>query len=250
MRGVRSPLWTLLLFLCLAPKLCSQQNCPLPPSIQPVAAGKNIFSDQQEADLGDVMAESFAHDISVIEDDSLNRHVQDVGDQLIQYLPPNHLRFRFSLIELPEANAFSLVGGRIYVSRKMVALTQSDDELAGVLAHEMGHIVTHQQAIRTTRLFHDVLGVTQVGDRADITDKYHRFLETWRRKPPHLPNEEEAHQYVADQFHCSPWRGPGSLLTPMWICGTVFSKLTARREVGSLICSAALNPSSAASGRC
>jgi len=171
----------------------------LPPSIQPVAAGKNIFSDQQEADLGDVMAESFAHDISVIEDDSLNRHVQDVGDQLIQYLPPNHLRFRFSLIELPEANAFSLVGGRIYVSRKMVALTQSDDELAGVLAHEMGHIVTHQQAIRTTRLFHDVLGVTQVGDRADITDKYHRFLETWRRKPPHLPNEEEAHQYVADQ---------------------------------------------------
>ena len=176
----------------------------MPPSVQSIAAGKNVFSDLQEADLGDVMAESLASEISLVEDEALNRHLQDIGDRLIRYLPPNKFRFRFALIELHQANAFSLVGGRIYVSRKMVVLTQNDDELAGVLGHEMGHIVTHQQAIRTTRLFRDVLGVTQVGDRADMS---------------------------RTRFRSLPWRVPDSLLTPMWICGTGFSKRTEDREL-------------------
>jgi hypothetical protein len=199
MRGFRGSPWAVLLLLCATSKLDAEQNCPLPPSVQSIAAGKNVFSDLQEADLGDVMAESLASEISWVEDEALNRHLQDIGDRLIRYLPPNKFRFRFALIELHQANAFSLVGGRIYVSRKMVVLSQNDDELAGVLAHEMGHIVAHPQAIRTTRLFRDVVGVTQVGDRADIAEKYHRFLETWRRHPAHLPNKEEEHQYVADQ---------------------------------------------------
>jgi predicted Zn-dependent protease len=83
MRGFRGSLWALLLLLCATSKLDAEQNCPLPPSVQSIAAGKNVFSDQQEADLGDVMAESLASEISLVEDEALNRHLQDIGDRLI-----------------------------------------------------------------------------------------------------------------------------------------------------------------------
>src|SRR5215467_3552576 len=197
---MKSPLGlALLTALFVGPTiLAAQQSCPQPPVLER-AAGKNIFTDQQEVDLGDVMAEALARETSIIDDPSLTAHLDELGERLVRHLPPNQLRFRFFLINLPEVNAFSLSGGRIYVARKMVALTRSDDELAGVLAHEMGHIVTHQQAIGMTRELKQRLGVTQVGDRADIYDKFHRLLENERRKPSHMSAEGDEDQYIADQ---------------------------------------------------
>ncbi len=188
----------LLAGLFLASSMPAQESCPQPPALDKVSS-KNIFNEQQEIDLGDAMAEDLAHEFVLIDDPELTAHLADLGARLVEHLPPNQLRFRFFLIDLPEVNAFSLSGGRIYVARKMVALTRNDDELAGVLAHEMGHIVTHQQAIRMTRVLKQVLGVTQVGDRADIYDKFHRFLENELRKPSHVSGEGEGDQYIADQ---------------------------------------------------
>ena len=178
--------------------LTAQQGCPQPPALER-PAGKNIFTDLQEIDLGDAMADDLAREFTLIDDPALTVHLAELGGRLAGYLPPNHLRFRFFLIELPEVNAFSLSGGRIYVARKMVALTRSDDELAGVLAHEMGHIVTHQHAIRMTRILKQVLGVTQIGDRADIYDKFQQLLENEQRRPSPISGEGDEDQYIADQ---------------------------------------------------
>jgi len=187
------------LLLLIASATVAQQPCALPALLKPLPPGKNIFSDQQESDLGDIVAESLAASAPVFEDDSLQDHLRRIGGRLTRYLPAGGFRIQFFLVELPEANAFSLAGGRVYISRKLVALAQSDDELAGILAHELGHIVTHQGAVRMTRLFREVLHVTEVGDRADIADKFHRFLETWRTKPVKVTFEhEEEEQYVAD----------------------------------------------------
>ena len=68
-----------------------------------------------------------------------------------------------------------LPGGRIYVSRRLVAYVQSEDDLAGVIAHELGHLVTWQQAIELTRVMREVIGVTPVGDRRDIFEKYNQL---------------------------------------------------------------------------
>ena len=117
----------------------SAQNCPLSPAIGTVSQDFNIFSEHQEIDLGDAMADSLARRIRIIDDDTLNSYLRSIGDRLVQHLPPTQLRFRFYLIEIPQVNAFSIAGGRVYVSRKMVALSKGDDELAGVIAHELGH---------------------------------------------------------------------------------------------------------------
>jgi WD40 repeat protein len=192
----------ILLMMVAAPLSARQntlQNCPLPPVLGVTPPGANIFSEQQESDLGDVMAERVSQTITILHDDGLTVHLQQLGDQFLRYLPQTKLRYQFFLIDLPEPNAFSLPGGRVYVSRKIVALARNDDELAGILAHELGHIVTHQQAIEMTEAFRNVLGVTQVGDRADIANKYHQYLEGYRRNPGHPSGEEEGHQYIADQ---------------------------------------------------
>ncbi|MGB7585535.1 MAG: M48 family metalloprotease [Terriglobales bacterium] len=171
----------------------------MPPSLTPIPAGENIFTEQQEVYLGDVMAEHISQNVTVLHDDALTAHLQQLGDRLLRYLPESKLRFQFMLVDLPEPNAFSLPGGRVYVSRKIVALTRNDDELAGILAHELGHIVTHQGAITFTRLFRETINVTQVGDQADIANKYHQYLESYRRAGKQPGGEEEGHQEIADQ---------------------------------------------------
>ncbi len=191
--------FALFLGILSSSRIVAQPNCPLPPAIQATSHEQNIFSDQQEMDLGDAMADSLARRIRIIEDDKLNAYLRAMGDRLVQHLPPSQMKFRFTLVELPEANAFSIAGGRVYVSRKMVALAHSDDELAGVLAHELGHIVTHQTAIQITARLREVLGVTQVGDRADVFEKFHQLLENAGRRAARGGGEEEDKQYVADQ---------------------------------------------------
>src|SRR5215467_9275945 len=116
-----------IVFLLVTIVAVAQQNCPVPPAIVPVPKDLDIFSDQQEIDLGDAMAENLGQYVTVIYDDALNAYLRTLGDRLVQHLPPTQLKFRFYLMELPEVNAYSISGGRVYVSRKLVALAKTDD---------------------------------------------------------------------------------------------------------------------------
>jgi peptidase M48-like protein len=179
-----------ILFKCclLLPALCqagvtiNAQNPCRPPTPQ-VSREPNIFTEEQEADLGDAVAEQIQRDFRVFDDEEIAGHLRRIGERIVKHLPPTRLRFQFFLVDLSEANAFVLPGGRIYVSRKMIAFTQSEDELAAVIAHEIGHLVARQQSLTMTRRFREALGVTQVVDRRDIFEKYNLLVENAARKP-------------------------------------------------------------------
>lgn len=180
--------------------LQAQEGDCLPPVALPKSTEPNIFSPEQETYLGEAVAEQIQKDYRVIEDTELTSHLTRIGEQLNKNLPLTNLRFQFFLVDLPDANAFVLPGGRIYVSRKLVALAQSEDELAGVIAHELGHLVAHESAIEITRRFKEVLGVTEVSDRRDIFEKYNQLIDNFRRKPEAFkPRDREKGQMVADQ---------------------------------------------------
>jgi Peptidase family M48 len=181
--------------------LRAQQSCPAPPAFA-LAAGKSIFTPQQEVDLGDIEAEQLEKSFRVIHDDELTSYMNGVVTRLLAHMPPTQLNFRVVLIDMPVVNSFSIAGGRIYVTRKMVAFLRNEDELAGLLGHEMGHVLTHQYAIEMTRRFQEILGVTSVGDRKDIFDKYNRLLDNLAKNTKILrqgAREEEPRQYQADQ---------------------------------------------------
>jgi WD40 repeat protein len=192
----------LLVCACWATSLKAQQPCQ-PPAPLTMSQELNIFTQKQEVDLGDAIAEQLQRNFRIIDDAEITGYLRQIGERIIKHLPPNELKFQFFLVEFPEANAFVLPGGRIYVSRKMIAYVQSEDELAGVLAHETGHLIARQQAIEMTRLWREVLGVTKVTDRRDIFEKYNQFVENVARKPQAMgkgDKHEDKDQIVADQI--------------------------------------------------
>ncbi|HKD59421.1 MAG TPA: M48 family metalloprotease [Terracidiphilus sp.] len=170
---------------------CSVDQLPI------VTTGASIFTDAQEQDLGDAIAEYIESDMRIAPpaaDDQITR----IGERLVATLPPTGIHFRFRVYDSGEVNGFSLAGGRVYISRKLIAAVKTEDELAGVLAHEIGHIVTHQSAVDFTRLLKIRLGITHVTDRADIFARVHQLFST-----PPKDNEpdtnEEKDQIVADR---------------------------------------------------
>jgi WD40 repeat protein len=186
-RAIVFPL-ALLIFLLFS-QAHAQNPCDLPlmrPNPQ-----ANIFSPQQELDLGDAMAERSHRDFRVIRDPDVTGHLQEIGEKLVKNLPLSDLRFQFLLVDLPFTNAFTIAGGRVYVTRKLVAMTRSEDELAGVLGHELGHALHRDPAVNMTRRLREVLNVTQVGDRDDIFEKYDELLDNWRRKPGSSKSQRE-----------------------------------------------------------
>lgn len=192
-----------LLLVCglAAPFAAAQQGCQ-PPPVPPSPKEPSIFTEGQENDLGDAVAENLHRIFRVIEDDEVTAFVRRLGARILKHFPPTNLRFHFNLFDQPFANAFTLPGGRIYLSRKLVALARSEDEVAGVLAHEIGHAVTRDSAIRMSRFFKMVLGVTQVGDRRDIFQRYHQFVENAARNPKAFRENQKQEQRVqigADQ---------------------------------------------------
>ena len=176
-----------------------QDGCRAPalvPSKEP-----NIFSPAQEIDYGDAVAERFEPVLRLIEEPAVTGRLEAIGRLLVSRLPETGLTFRFKLVDLPDADAFAMPGGRVYVSRKLIALTRTEDELAGVLGHELGHLVARQHTIDATRQLREVLGVTQLGDRADVFAKYNQLMENAGKKPGAFYSvDREARQVEADRL--------------------------------------------------
>ena len=136
----------ILLLSCAAVAANAQQNNCLPTPVATTAAN-NIFNEEQEHFLGEAIAARTQKDYAIIEDKALIGYLNAMGDRLLKHLPLKQTKLQFFLVDLADANAFVLPGGRIYVSRKLVALAQNEDELASVISHELGHLAAHEGLI-------------------------------------------------------------------------------------------------------
>jgi len=80
----------------------------------------------------------------------LNSYVARIGQELASYAEYPQLPYRFTILNSPIVNAFALPGGYVYISRGLLALGSNEAELAGVLAHEIGHVNARHTAERLT----------------------------------------------------------------------------------------------------
>jgi predicted Zn-dependent protease len=178
---VLSKIITLLMLLCFSSIAASAQDCN-PPAITANSKIYNIFSPEQEMILGELDYQRMSGDSRFIQDEKLLAYLRAIGAKLVRHLPPTGLKFQFLIIDMPTANAFNTPGGYVFVSRKLISFTKTEDELAGVMAHELGHATVHHAARDMSDWFKKILNVTQLADRKDVTEKYNLFIERIRTK--------------------------------------------------------------------
>ena len=99
-----------------------------------------VLSAAEERKLGDEEAEKVEAGMGLVSDPALGAYIQAVGDRVAKQSPRQDVTYTFKIVNQPEPNAFALPNGNIYVSRGLLALINSEDELAGVLAHEVVHV--------------------------------------------------------------------------------------------------------------
>jgi WD40 repeat protein len=193
-------LLVVLFFLAFGCVAASAQDCK-PPAITANSQNYNIFSPEQEMILGDLNYQRLGGETRYIKDEKLLAYVRDIGDRLVRHLPPTGLKFQFFIIDIPDANAFNTPGGYVFISRKLIGFTKTEDELAGVMAHELGHAAVRHAASDMSELFKKILNVTQLGDRKDITDKFNLLIERERTKSVSRGSgHESAQQLEADRI--------------------------------------------------
>src|SRR5690606_25608101 len=121
--------------------------------VNPVTGQREVtlMSPQQEVAAGREAAAQVAEQIGLVEDPALQRYVEAIGQRLAAASPRRDVQYRFAIADMPEPNAFALPGGWIYVSRGLLAYANSEDELANVMGHEIGHVAARHAAQRQTR---------------------------------------------------------------------------------------------------
>ncbi len=82
------------------------------------------------------------------EDEPLHDYVDRIGQALAANAELPDIKFTFTVLNAPDVNAFALPGGFIYVTRGLIALADNEAQLAGVLAHEIGHVTARHAAQR------------------------------------------------------------------------------------------------------
>ncbi len=119
-------------------------------SFKPVSGRPELVptSVEQERTIGREETLKLEEQVGFLEEEKFVRYVQAIGRRLAKQSPRQDLQYRFYIVELLGPNAFALPGGYVFVSRGLLALLNSEDELANVIGHEIGHVVARHAVKR------------------------------------------------------------------------------------------------------
>ena len=110
------------------------------------------IGEPEEIAIGGDLAARLLGAAPLVADEGLQRYVNHVGRWLASQTERPDLPWKFGVLDAPQLNAFATPGGHVFVTRGLVAQMTSEAELAGVLAHEIAHVLRkhHLKAIQKT----------------------------------------------------------------------------------------------------
>ena len=118
-------------------------------AVNPVTGTQDfvLISENEEIAMGREYNAQILKKNSIYQDKELQDYVQSIGDSLASRSHRPNLVYRFTVLDSSDINAFALPGGYIFINRGLMSYLSSEEELAAVLAHEIGH-VTARHSVR------------------------------------------------------------------------------------------------------
>src|SRR5436305_600951 len=103
--------------------------------------GWNLFSPQQDIEMGQQSAKEAEKQLPILNNQQATTYIDALGKSLAAHAPGDKYPFQFKIVNDTAINAFALPGGFIYVNRGAIEAADSENQIAGVMAHEIGHVV-------------------------------------------------------------------------------------------------------------
>ncbi len=162
----RSKILRLCALACLCGALVSVAGCAVNP-----ATGHSdlmVVSESRERSIGQREHPKIVKEFGgVYEDTEVSAYVAVIGGRLAAASERPDIAFTFTVLDSPIVNAFTTPGGFVYVTRGLIALADSESQLASVVGHELGHAVARHSAQRLSQAMLAQLGLTILGQVAN-----------------------------------------------------------------------------------
>jgi len=115
----------------------------------------NKYAPSDDVKLGQEAAAQARKELPLLRDERVDSYVATVGQKLAAAIPPEYrhpeFRFTFEVVNQKEINAFALPGGPMFLNRGMIESAHTEGEMAGVMAHEMSHVVLRHGTAQATK---------------------------------------------------------------------------------------------------
>ncbi|MFL6280999.1 MAG: M48 family metallopeptidase [Vicinamibacterales bacterium] len=116
---------------------------------------RNSFTPAQDVQLGRQAAAEVRQQLPMLNDRATETLVEQIGARLVAAVPPRFkqraFRYSFDVVNRREINAFALPGGPMFLNRGMLQAARTDDEVAGVMAHELSHVVLRHGTLQAAK---------------------------------------------------------------------------------------------------
>ena len=125
--------------------------------------GFNLFTPEQDIELGRHSAVEIESQLPLVEDEKVNAYVNALGQRLAARAPGYGFPYKFAVVDAREVNAFALPGGYVFVNAGAIAAARSEGELAGILAHEISHVSMRHGTTQATKSYLTRIGLGLLG---------------------------------------------------------------------------------------
>jgi predicted Zn-dependent protease len=116
---------------------------------------RNSFTPAQDVRLGREAAAEVRQQLPMLNDGPTDAVVERIGRRLLAAVSPRFqqpaFRYTFDVVNLREINAFALPGGPMFLNRGMLQAARTDDEVAGVMAHELSHVLLRHGTLQAAK---------------------------------------------------------------------------------------------------
>lgn len=120
-----------------------------------VAPTPNKYKPSDDVKLGQEAAQQVQKELPMLNDSAVEEYVAGIGQRLVRVIPGEYqhpeFRYTFRVVNQKEINAFALPGGPMFLNRGMIEAARDEGEIAGVMAHELSHVLLRHGTAQATK---------------------------------------------------------------------------------------------------